>query len=224
MSRRAFRISALCSLLAMGCARPQASGTGAATSRPASLTPRQTAARLIELHRARRFDELAAWVVPEQADEVRRYLQAVDGFLAANARLCAWVSAEVGPGAVASIDFAALAANLDIFSRYVDLLDEVVEGDAATVTYTVDARLPSRRAAFRRVDGSWRYDPGGGPPGAAAALESMAVGLKTLMADLESGAIDRSELVRDPALLVQEVQRRLRPGVRLLPQPPDGGG
>ncbi len=229
--RPALAAVALLALIPPGCSKSPGAAAPAtapalAASRPAGWTARQTAERLIELHRARRYDEVALWVVPEQAGEVARYLRAVDAFLAADAALRSYASAELGPGAAAPIDFSALAGNLDIFSRYVVLLDELIERDGAIVTFTVDDRLPARAARFRRVGGEWRYDPGRSPPGAAVAIESMADGLRSLLGDLETGAVDLAAMRVDPALLVQEVQRRLQPGVRMLPAPSSapGGG
>lgn len=229
--RPALAAVALLALLPPSCSKspgaaPPATAPAPATSRPAGWTAWQTAERLIELHRARRYDEVALWVVPEQAGEVARYLRAVDEFLAANAALRSYASAELGPGAAEPIDFSALAGNLDIFSRYVEVLDELTDRDGAIVTFTVDDRLPARAARFRRVGGEWRYDPGPSPPGAAAAIESMADGLRSLLGALEAGAVDRAAMRVDPALLVQEVQRRLQPGVRMLPAPSSapGGG
>ncbi len=161
---------------------------------------------------------MEALIVPDHAKEVTRMLVAVDDFLAANDALCRYVREHVALGISLTIDQSELAARLDIFSRYVDLLSETIDGDQAVVVFQVDRDLPLKRAILHRIDGRWRYDPGPGyREEIPRAFASMAAGLRRVHDDLRSGRLPLAELKQDPARLGDEVRLRLSPGVRMLP-------
>ncbi len=205
-----------------GCSRPPAAAArGAATA----VGPRATLQQLCTLRQQQRYNELPALIVPGRGDDVVRFVRAVDEFLAANRRLCDWLGEHAGLGLSQTIDQSYVAddlamyagEDLGVFSRHVELLDETVVGERATVTYTVEHRLPAGRARLRSVSGAWRYDPEETCPAELpAALRDMARGLETLRAELESGALALGPLRDDPELLMEKVKARLRRGVNLL--------
>jgi hypothetical protein len=172
--------------------------------------------------RARRdYGAIAALTRPDAADLVAQMLLALDDFSDANRELCAYVRAHVADGAATLIDQSRRVADQEVFSAYVELLDEQIDGDRATVSFTVNDRLPAQRSQLVRLKGAWRYDPGPlGAPELPAAFHAMAKGLRAARSELERGRPPPDDLRRDPDLLVQLVLSRLAPGVERLPPPP----
>jgi hypothetical protein len=164
------------------------------------------------------MDEL---IVPGRTHEVVKTLMAVDDFLRMNRTLRNYVREEFAIGLSQSIDQSHWGAHLDIFSRYVELVAEHVEGETATVSFTVDGRLPVQRAHLVRTDGVWRYDPGPGyDPQLPAAFQQMARGLRQVLDDLKDGRLPADAIRADPARLIEEVRVRLVPGIKMLPAEP----
>lgn len=211
-------------MIVVGCTRdaPTAGSIGA------GFSPRDTVERLIALRATRKYDQMLPMIVKNQRHEVVRYLPAIDEFLNAGRVLCEHVRGRHGVGVAALIDFSHLAGNLDIFSEYVAVLDESVDGDAASVAYTVDRRLPVRHARLRRVGDRWLYDPGQGyGPQLIPALRKMSEGLRRTLQEMQSGNLKQADFAAFPEELVEAVRIRILPGVKMLPLPPaesDDGG
>ncbi len=193
-----------------------------AATRPALVGPRRTIEQLLSLRAARRYREMSAWGEPPNSARLGEFVAAVDDFLAANTRLCDWLRDHVGAGAAETVDQAYVAGNLTVyvgddlgvFSRGVELLDEVVSGDQATVSYSVPARPAAGRANLRRQDGAWRLDPG--PflnAEVPAAFAELARGLEQAARELKSGHPSAGELRRNPDRLARRVESALRRGV-----------
>ncbi|HMQ16710.1 MAG TPA: hypothetical protein PKC49_12120 [Phycisphaerae bacterium] len=199
-------------------------GCGGGQSPPAlagvarGLSPRQVLERLTELRQRADYRAMEALIVAPRRHETIRTLAAVDDFLAADRDLGAYVRRHVSIGAALAIESADWAANLEIFSRYVEFRGETVEGDSAKVTYQVDRRLPLKVARLRRAEGVWQYDPGPGyQPDLPAAFHKLARGLRQVLGDLRSGRLSAEECAARPEILVEEVKLRLTPGVQMLP-------
>jgi len=192
---------------------------GVPSSQPASsgLGPRETVARLRELRAQRRYAELRSLVVPERGPEVVTTLLAFDDFLDANRQLCAWIRDHVGLGLAETIDQSYIGDFLGIFATHVQLLDENVRGDEATVSYTVAGQLPAQRAVLRRVNRVWRYDPEGGySPQLPQAFHELARGLDRARGELESGRLPPEQVRAAPERLAERVRTHLAAGVKLL--------
>lgn len=203
-----------------GCARSSSPSQDASKAGDPAETPRETLVRLIAAREAHVYRDIRALILPQHAEDVVTYLMAVDDFLLANRELCQYVRDQVGLGLAQNIDQSHMAANLEIFSPYVELLDEVVEGDAATVSFVVDSNLPVKRAELRRIGDTWRYDPGPGyDPELPRAFHRMARGLRQALQEIKSGRLSPQMLRDDPDLLVKEVEVRLLPGVKMLSRP-----
>lgn len=182
--------------------------------------PREVVASLIAAHRQRSYAAIELLCHPLRVSEVISTLTAVDDFLAANDELCEMVRMKVSGGAARVIDQSRIASNLDIFSAYVELRDERIDGDNAVVTYTVDGKVPVRETRLVRCEGRWRYDPGEGYRAEIpAAFQRMADGLRLVSNDLRSGRISATKAAEDPQMLIEEVRLRLLPGLQMLPQP-----
>jgi hypothetical protein len=184
------------------------------------LTPHQTLTRLIAGRAARQYTELQGLVCPGHGHEVVETLVAVDDLLAANQTLGEVLRQRGFSGLAQTIDQSYLADHLDVFSPYVELLDEVITGDTAAVSFTSDGRLPARQARLRRVDGAWRYDPGPGyDPNLPEAFHRIAKGLRQVADDLEGGRPSATELRDAPDRFIDRVRIAMLPGVKLLPAP-----
>lgn len=195
---------------------PRTAGAASAES------PKSVVARLVAARGSRNYAALDALVLPGRASEIVEVLLAMDEFIAADAQLAEFLRDEYSPALAAAVSQSQLAGALDVFSRGVELLDEHIEENAATVAFTIDGALPAERAALRRVDGAWRYDPGPGySPDLAKAFSRMARGLRSLHDDLRSGRVARPPPAVAADRIIEEIRARLLPGLRMLPPPPE---
>lgn len=196
--------------------------TSGPASRPiAANTPKRTTEKLWELRDRRAYSEMTAWIVPERARATTDLLAAVDIFLLAERQLRDHVRDNVGSGLRDAIDLSTFGEHLDIFSTNTELLDEIIAGDTAQVTYWVNGRLPRRVANFvRGAPDRWLYDPGPGDhPDLPRAFRALADGLRQTFLDLKSGRIDAGRVRAEPQYLAAELAERLAPGLRLFPRP-----
>lgn len=196
------------------------SPASAAASTAPEGTPRAVIERLLAARESGLYEPMGELVVPGRAHEVVRTLMAVDEFLLANRVLCNYVREEISLGLSQSIDQSRWGDHLGIFSRYVELVEERVEGNTATVSYTVDGQIPVQHASLRRIDRCWRYDPGPGyDPQLPMAFQRMARGLRHVLDDLKAGRLSADAIRADPQRLIEEVRVRLLPGIKMLPVP-----
>ncbi len=224
MTRRALRffralaVSATTLALVSACDRaPALPPIPASRTSAELLSPRQTIEKIVELRGTGSLAALAPLLISERAAPVLETLAALDEFLLANRQLCDHVRERVTPGLALLIDQSHMGDALDVFSTHVKVLGEQVDGDRATVSFLVNARLPVEHATLRRVDGSWRYDPGEGyDPSLPRAFRTMAEGVRRVLDDLRSGRLAPDALRTDPQRLLDEMRVRLAPGVKLL--------
>lgn len=201
------------------CGRAPGPPAGGIAAPGESTSPKATLERIMALRKSGAYAKMEELIVPERRHEVSRTLVAVDDFLHANAEICRYVREHVALGAAQAMDQSALAGNLEIFSPFVELLHESIDGERAAVAFQVDRKLPLKHAELRRVDGRWLYDPGPGyQPDIPAAFGRMARGLRQVLADLRSGRLPADELRANPDRLLEEVRLRLAPGARMLPK------
>ena len=133
----------LMALMVLGC---PACERAAPPDNAAVRSPRETIQRIIAAREAGSYQTLNELIVRERTHEVVKTLMAVDEFLHANKTLCDYVRGTFALGLSQSIDQSHWGAHLDIFRRHLELIDQRIEGDTATVTFTVDGRIPVRRA------------------------------------------------------------------------------
>lgn len=220
--RTALRLAALTAIVVCctSCERTPNRLSAASSTNADDASPRAVIEQLITTRQQGLYQPMDELVVPGRAYEVTDTLLAVDEFLAANRVLCDYVRHEFTLGLSESIDQSSWGSHLDIFSQYVELIEERIEANGATVAYMVDGQVPVRRAHLTRVDGRWRYDPGPGyDPQLPAAFRRMARGLRQVLDDLKSGHLPADAIRTDPERLVEEVRVRLLPGIRMLPRP-----
>jgi hypothetical protein len=183
-------------------------------------TPTETIHQLVAARDARRYDNVEARVVPDRAAAVVATLRAVDEFATANLALVEYVRNEHGVEAGATLDCSEWINRMDIFSRFIDVVTERIEGETAVVAFMANGQLPLQHARLARRDGVWLYDPGPGyDERLPAAFQRMAADTRSMLEDLKSGSIPREGLTRAPLKLAEELRRRLADGVGLLPTP-----
>lgn len=205
---------ALCAALAIvGCGP-----SGSSNAAPPPEPPKQVLRRMVELRAASKYADLAQHIVSGRSAETVQTLMAMDSFLHANEAFIDYVTREVSPGLARVVDQSHLGASQDVFSRGVDLLDEVISGDKARVAFTIENQIPARQAHFQLVSGHWLFDPGDGyDPAIPAAFDRMAVGLRQALSELKNGRITPAQLNDNPQRLIDEVRTRLAPGLKMLP-------
>ena len=204
-----------------GCERSAEQHSDARGAAAPATSPRATIEQLIAARESGLYQAMSELIMPGRVHEVVRTLMAVDEFLHANRALCNHVRDEITLGLSQSIDQSHWGDHLDVFSRYVELIDQQITGDTATVSFTVDGRLPVQHARLLPVEGVWRYDPGPGyDPQLPAAFRRMARGLRQVLDDLKSGRLSSDVIRSNPERLIEEVRVRLLPGVKMLPAPP----
>lgn len=204
-------------LLLSGCGGAPQPSAASAPAPLERLTPKQVVDRLIALHAQRDFAGIERWVLPERRAALIESLQALHDFLAANEALCQYARERLPLGAAEAIDLTRLAHNMDIFSPYVSVLGESIEGDAARVTFQVNGGYPLRHATLRRFEDRWRYDPGAGfDQSFPHAFREMAAGLRKVLDDLKSGRVAEAAVRQDTGVLLAAIERRLAPALAQL--------
>lgn len=173
--------------------------------------------QFIALRAARNYAELESLVISSQALQVSAFVERVDRFLDANRRLCEVARDRVAVGVSKAVDQGYFVAALGLFGDAVEVLDERIAGDEASVSYSARDRVPAEHVTLRRVDGVWQIDPGAGfSPLMLEAFAAMADGLERLADEIESGRLTASELLADAERLPRRVQEAMRRGVELL--------
>lgn len=204
-------------LMTAGCDRSSPDPRPAGGAPAAVRTPRETIARLIAAHASKSYREMESLMVAERAAGAVRTLAAIDEFLLANRLLCDHVREKLSPAIAQLIDQAGIAGNLDVFSPYVELVEEEIRGDEAEVSFSVDGRVPLKRTRLIRVGGQWKYDPGEDyGANLPDAFRRMADGLRLVLDGLKQGRPPLDRILEKPELLVEEVRVRLIPGVSML--------
>lgn len=196
-----------------GC-NPAGTNVPAATS---TASPKAVLERLVRLRAERRYPEMSPLIVRDQSSAVITTLLAIDDFIAANERLRSYVRDHVGGGLADEIDQSPLAADLEIFSRTIEFLDEKITGDSSRVGFLANNTLPVRQALLARTSTGWRYDPGGGgDPRLAEAFSRMARALDQCRSEMQMGRLKTESMSENPEPLLREIRTRLSPAMREL--------
>lgn len=193
-------------------------GRGCDRGQPPAPDPRETIYQLIVAHDQRDYARLERLVIAPRRQVLVQTLRAADDFLAAEQRLRDAVRQDFGRDFAETIDLSGFARHLGVFSTNVKLLDQIVQGQTATVSYLVDGVPPARRATLRREGGRWLYDPGEGfDPALPATFARMAAVLDDTTAELR-GRRDRiASIYADPQSFLRELGQRLSAATADLP-------
>jgi hypothetical protein len=125
---------------------------------PAS--PIEVARQIVTARANRDTATIVSLTTPSQQTALQDLLLAVDEFRVQAIRLRSAVAIHIGGGISKACDLTHLTDHLALFSEQVELLDETITADRATVAFMLAGRLPTKRAEFTREAGQWRYDPG----------------------------------------------------------------
>ncbi|MCH7700859.1 MAG: hypothetical protein IID37_04155 [Planctomycetes bacterium] len=142
----------------------------------------ETARLLRQLRTSGRLAQLRPYLAPDHCEAILDVILAVDQLAVAADELRSAVGDTIGEATADLYDFTAAANALELFSRDVELVDDQVRGDEASVVIQVASRVPLNTVRFRRIKGRWilQTDPPiAGLPGAvlelAAAMRRCAV-------------------------------------------------
>ena len=194
--------------------------TGCRQQTPAPAPPLKVAQQIVNARQSRDLATITQHVTTEDREALADMLLAIDEFDVQAIRLRTAVARHIGGGISRGCDLTSLTAELALFSQQVELLDETVDGDKATVAYALAGRLPTKRAAFVLEANHWRYDPGDfkaatfGP-----AFRELADGLAKVAEAVEAEKFAADEIRKNPQPLYEELRRRLEPGLKLMPKP-----
>lgn len=202
--------------LAAGCQTAPAPPNAAALVEARRRSPSQTIRQIVDAYQEGRYADVAVLTLPERATAVVSTLKAVHEFKAANGRLVEFVRARLGAEPANTLDCSAWVDRLDIFSRFIELVNERIEGGVATVAFMANGELPLKYATLRSRDHVWLYDCGEGyHQRLPEAFLMMARAMDSLVDDLGAGKVPAEH----PALLAEELARRMAPAAALLAPP-----
>jgi len=149
------------------------------------------------------------YINPEQRDAVFEYILSVDELTSAGESLKARINRIVGPGSADAFDRTAVANALGPFSRDVECVNEVIQGESAVVRIRVGGRLPLEDVRLLRQDGCWmiRTDP----PivEMPAELRKLAKVLRDVAAEAEREQLTAEQIEKELTLLQRPILRRI---------------
>lgn len=216
---RAILLTGLLVALASGssCERSKAAPGG-------ELTPRETIEQLWKLRARREYTQMEPYILPPHARTVSDLLAACDSFLLAEQQLREYVRDNIGYGVSQTVDLSAMAYNLEVFSRAVELLDEAIDGERAIVSFTINRQIPTKTAQLVLRGGAWRYDPGTTlNADLPRVFRMLADGVRKTLQELRDGVLSADAVRASPAQLARRLQSNLTPALRLLGDAPSRG-
>lgn len=191
----------------------------------ADFGPRDTLSALHAAAQARSYERIAALTLPERAAGLVETLRAVHAFVDEERRFRAVITEHFGRHFGQALALAHFADNLGALSAEARLLDEVIDGERARVTFIVAETPPAQSAALRRRDGVWLYDPGPGfDPAWPRTFAAMARVLRDMRGELASGRRSSQAVRADPQTFLQELGDRLSAAAGGLPTSRPTGG
>lgn len=194
--------------------------TGCRDEATQTASPLEVAQQIVDARAKRDLATITAHITTDDREALGDFLLAVDEFNVEAVRLRNAVAKHIGGGLSRGMDLTHLTAELALFSEQVELLDETITGERATVAFVLAGRLPTKRADFVLESAHWRYDPGDltsqqfGP-----AFRELARGLAKVSDAVEAGTFDAETIRNDPQPLLEEFRRKLEPGMKLMPKP-----
>ena len=115
----------------------------------------QTARLLRQLRTSGRLGQLRPYLMPDHCEAILDVILAVDQLAIAAAELQSAIRDTIGEATADRYDFTSAANALELFSHDVELVDEQVRGDQASIVIQVASRVPLNTVRFRRINGRW---------------------------------------------------------------------
>jgi len=176
---------------------------------PEHMSPLDVVRRVQQLRRRHQMASIKQYINPEQRDAVFEYILSVDELTSAGESLKARINRIVGPGSADAFDRTAVANALGPFSRDVECVNEVIQGESAVVRIRVGGRLPLEDVRLLRQDGCWmiRTDP----PivEMPAELRKLAKVLRDVAAEAEREQLTAEQIEKELTLLQRPILRRI---------------
>ena len=125
------------------------------------LTPLDTLRRVHRYRMEGRMRHVGLYVIPEQREAVVEHILSVDELTSAGESLKQRIERHVGAGSAEAFDRTQVANALGPFSRDVEFVSAIIEGDTAIARIRIAGRLPLEATELVRRDGCWliRTDP-----------------------------------------------------------------
>ncbi|MFH0982956.1 MAG: hypothetical protein V2A79_15660 [Planctomycetota bacterium] len=167
-----------------------------------------------QYRRAGQVTALASYLAPEQRDAVVEHILCVDELTAAGESLKARIYRIVGPGSADAFDRTGVANALGPFSRDVECVSEMIEGDTAVVSILVGGRLPLENVHLVRADDRWLIQTDPPIPGVATELRKLARVLYRVADEVERRQLTADQIEKELTLRQRPVLERLDQLVR----------
>jgi hypothetical protein len=175
----------------------------------ATWSPSQTIEHIRQCRRDGQLTEIETFLLPDQRAAVLDHLMAVDDVVTAHRSLDQLIRERIGEGSATLFDADALANIVGVFSRDVEVVDETVDGDRATVTICVAGRLPLERFEMLRREGRWmiRTDPP--VPALTDELRKLARVARRVSLELRTRNLSADEVQRELRLRQKPILERI---------------
>jgi len=182
-------------------------------------TPMDTARLLRRLRTTGRLAQLRPYLTPEHCEAILDLILAVDQLTIAAAELQSAVGDTIGEATADLYDFTSVANSLELFSRDVELVDEQVRGEEASVVIQVASRVPLNTVRFNRINGRWILQTdaprAGLPEGVlelAAALRRCAVEQRRNRWTIERFNKELDRRTQDPRTMLRQLKSQAGSG------------
>jgi hypothetical protein len=148
-------------------------------------------------------------VAADQRVVVMRLVAAVDELVTADEALTHALSEAFGPAAAQTFRRPNLANIIGVFSRDVEVVSEVIDGDRARVAVQIVDRLPLDYVEVVREDGVWRLRTDPPIEGLPAELHNLAKVLSALARETLNGRYTFAQFEREYRLRTAGALRRI---------------
>jgi len=175
----------------------------------AALLPAEVVEQVHEHRISNRLGLIEPHLLPDQRAYVIELIQSIDQLLRANDVLKEAVTEHFGPASAEGFDRSQIVNAIGVFSHDVEVLDEVVEGDRASVTIQVAGRVPLEQVRFVRRDGRWMIQTDPPIPGVADEVRRLAKALVDTAGMLDKRTMTAVELKKELDLREAAIGRRL---------------
>jgi hypothetical protein len=187
--------------------------TGRATAEPAYAAD-SPAGTVLRLHACRvegRYAEMLELLTPENREEVRDLVLAVDQLIAAEMTLRRKLVKELGEGSATRFNQRDQVANiLGPFSRDIRIVDEKISGDSAEVSLQVAARVPLETVKLVGGDGgAWRVKVDEPIDGLSGEIRNLAKATDKVAAELERRHLSLEEVEKELNLRQAPILKRM---------------
>lgn len=182
-------------------------------------TPMETARLLRKLRTSGRLAQLRPYLPSDHCEAILDVILAVDQLAVAADELRSAVGDTIGEATADLYDFTSAANALELFSRDVELIDEQIRGDEASVVIQVASRVPLNTVRFRRIKGRWILQTDPPIDGLPEAVLELAAAMRRCAGDqrrnrwtIERLSKELDRRTQGPRTTLHQLQTRARSG------------